>query len=186
MKKLFSLLLALALISLPMASCYIASGSSSSLNNSSLSTDGSSSISVSSEESTSESLSENSSSLDSSTDSSSDSSSIEELQTRTITYKMRLHDHSIINVMEKFWVSGGHYPTSYMEGVGDSVDDLKEKINVGNYYIEFLGWYLDEACKTPFDGVIDSNERGDITLYAKTRNVAFSTSEDSSGWVTEQ
>ena len=31
---------------------------------------------------------------------------------------------------------------------------------------EFWGWYLDKACKKPFDGVITSNMEGDIVLYA--------------------
>ena len=101
---------------------------------------------------------------------------------------MRKFDHKIETVRADFWVTDGRYPTSYTSGVGATIDLLKPRIlHAGNYYIEFLGWYLDEGCKTtPFDGTIDPDQTGDIVLYAKTRETPLSSSVDSSGWVGEK
>lgn len=65
---------------------------------------------------------------------------------------------SIIN----WWDTGEiEYPPVRMFS-GGAVQDP----NNPNTEYEFYGWYLDKACKKPFDGVITSNMEGDIVLYA--------------------
>ena len=197
MKKLLALILALACC-IPFAvSCKDTDddGASSSLapsysssssqgadsSNSSLSSENSSSSESSS---SSENSSSNESSSSSESSSSNNSSSIGE--TYQIYYYMRRSDWKPDKIPVNFYVSGGRYPQKYTEGIGATVDNLKDKILYNNnYYIEFLGWYLDLECKIPFDGTIDPDQTGDISLYAKTKNTPLSTSVDSSGWVGE-
>lgn len=63
---------------------------------------------------------------------------------------------------------GGNYPLEYTSGTEVAIDDLRDYIWVGAYEDRvFQGWFLDSNCTEEFDGTIDKDEIGNITLYAK-------------------
>ena len=85
------------------------------------------------------------------------------------------------------WSTNGSYPTDYVAGKETVISDLLGKMSPVDWegfegmYIgapvmdsdnphkdySFYGWYLDAGLENEFDGVIDKNQTGDITLYAK-------------------
>ena len=72
----------------------------------------------------------------------------------------------------------GNYPTSYISGEETIIDDLKSSFdtilnNTTHRACEFKGWYLDEDFTIPFDGVITTDMKGDITLYAFIKIIAL-------------
>ena len=75
----------------------------------------------------------------------------------------------------------GNYPTSYISGEETIIDDLKSSFiinrpnNGGDSGYKFKGWYLDEECTIPFDGVITADMTGDITIYAFIECTYFAT-----------
>lgn len=90
----------------------------------------------------------------------------------SITYKAVLYgfrgDKTLTEVPEKFYKKNGNYPTEYKGVLGATVDDLYRRWDIDrNNSQAFDGWFLDEACTVPFDGVIAPRSSGDITIYAK-------------------
>ena len=75
----------------------------------------------------------------------------------------------------------GSYPQTYTVGVRQRVSSLGQK-EYPFYTMVFVGWYLDEACTQPFDGIVGGGDRGEMTLYAKVKNLPKQTSDDNSGW----
>ncbi|MBQ7924562.1 MAG: hypothetical protein IJ329_04580 [Clostridia bacterium] len=75
----------------------------------------------------------------------------------------------------------GEYPESYTEGVGVTVDGLRNDVIDSTYAYTFIGWYYDEVCLLPCEnGVIGTEKTGDITLYAKIQKTLLSDMDDES------
>lgn len=84
-----------------------------------------------------------------------------------ITY-VAVQDGKVTDIHADMYKKGGLYPSEYISGDGATIDDLKGYISVGAYEDRtFKGWYLDEACTEEFDGTIEKEIVGNITLYAK-------------------
>ena len=73
---------------------------------------------------------------------------------------------------------GGQYPTEYVSGAKDvTIDDLCKIVCIdSNSDYMFTGWFLDESCTKAFDGVIEKNTTGDITLFARLSYAKWSDS----------
>ena len=94
--------------------------------------------------------------------------------TYSITYKRAEHEDEpdLFANGSEYALSqenGGNYPTTYKNGTGVTVSDLKETFpgvgeDSGTY--SFNGWYWDSEMETPFDGTIPEDMVGNITLYA--------------------
>lgn len=74
----------------------------------------------------------------------------------------------------------GSYPETYVYGKATNISNLKSGFTCGgpgsDYHsgsgsgraeYSFSGWYLDNRCTVPFNGIIPAGTVGDITLYAK-------------------
>ena len=84
-----------------------------------------------------------------------------------ITY-VAIQNGKQTDIHADFYKKGGSYPSEYISGAGATIDDLKDSISVGsNENRLFIGWYLDQYCTEEFDGTIDKESVGNITLYAK-------------------
>ena len=59
----------------------------------------------------------------------------------------------------------GYYPATYVEGSTFEIDELMSLASDEDYYYVFEGWYLDEDCVIPFDG-ITTETVGEVSLYA--------------------
>lgn len=114
----------------------------------------------------------------------------------SVTYRITYQTTDGEEIKSFLFKENGNYPTEYTAGRTARVDDLLGKMTMSeadvwwdleenelpiaqfvigspvrdpnnpNTEYEFYGWYLDKACKKPFDGVITSNMEGDIVLYA--------------------
>ena len=95
-------------------------------------------------------------------------------------------DDSREEIYEGMWAKNGSYPAYYVSGKETTVSDLLGKmipaeldgcpVYVGSPVPDkdndrkdysFYGWYWDAGLENAFDGTIDENQTGDITLYAK-------------------
>lgn len=88
----------------------------------------------------------------------------------TITYKAVM-GNEVVDIPSVCFEKNGNYPTTYVEGIGVSISDLKVKAmqfetNGSGTDYDFKGWFTNSSCTTAFTG-IDANARGDITIYAK-------------------
>lgn len=84
-----------------------------------------------------------------------------------VTY-VAVQNGTVTDIHPDFYKNGGSYPSEYVSGVGATIDDLNGYVYVSAYEDRtFKGWYLDSACTEAFDGTIDKEAVGDITLYAK-------------------
>ena len=70
------------------------------------------------------------------------------------------------SIPPQMYDENGNYPNSYMEGVSVTIDNLQTECKIDNYTFIFEGWFIDEACQTPFAGITAST-RGKLTIYAK-------------------
>ncbi len=98
----------------------------------------------------------------------------------TITYAIAPQcevDEGMLDVLKMVL---GEYPDRYTEGVGTSVSDLRSDIIVdGSYRFVFVDWYYDEACSLLCaDGIIDAEQTGNVTLYAKVEKISLADSGD--------
>ena len=114
----------------------------------------------------------------------------------SVTYRITYQTTGGEEIKSFMFKENGSYPPEYTPGRTARVDDLLGKMTMSeadvwweadenelpislfvigspvrdpnnpNTEYQFYGWYLDKACKKPFDGVITSNMEGDIVLYA--------------------
>ena len=87
--------------------------------------------------------------------------------TYSITYKA-VEAGVVGEIHPLLFKANGNYPTEYRSVMGATVDELKEIVYpTRNEDIMFFGWYYDEACTLPFNGIIAPRTKGNITLYAR-------------------
>lgn len=98
-------------------------------------------------------------------------SSSSENATYSITYYIKTLDGEIQPVPNAMWIEGGSYPIGYTVGEIITISPLKNA-ETAHFALEFLGWYCDTACTTPFKGVVGAENEGDVTLYAQVRKTA--------------
>lgn len=91
--------------------------------------------------------------------------------TYSITYYIKTLDGEIKPVPNAMWIENGNYPMDYTVGENTTVSALKNA-ETARFSFEFLGWYCDSACTTPFNGVLGTGNEGDVTLYAQVRKTA--------------
>jgi hypothetical protein len=110
-----------------------------------------------------------------SSDGSSDSlpdSSIEN-KTHPITYKAIINgDATPKEIPSELWISGNHYPDTYVEGELFLLDDLLNEYQSKTLRLVFLGWYTDAECQNVFTGVLPEGTDA-ITIYAKIYRVRY-------------
>ncbi len=86
--------------------------------------------------------------------------------TYKITYRMVV-DGEESAVYPALFSSDGNYPLKYNTGEEVSVSELESFVWAGAYSdYTFNGWYMDKELSVVFDGTINSETTGDITLYA--------------------
>ena len=82
----------------------------------------------------------------------------------TITYYAVI-DGTQSSVPAGMYVKDGSYPSSYIVGVGATVDDLQTYVE-GDVTYTFEGWFTNKSCETAFTGVGKTAEK-DVVIYAK-------------------
>lgn len=64
-------------------------------------------------------------------------------------------------------IEGGNYPMSYVGGETVFIDKCRDAKYIDDYTVE--GFFKNEECTLPFNGVITSRQTGDVTIYIKLR-----------------
>ena len=64
-------------------------------------------------------------------------------------------------------IEGGNYPTSYRGGETVYIDKCRDEKYIDDYTV--IGFFKNEECTLPFDGVITSRQTGDVTIYIKIK-----------------
>ena len=94
-------------------------------------------------------------------------------KTYPIVYKAVVNGNSETEeIPAQLWLEGEEYPSIYTEGEDFLLGDLLPIYQTSTLRLEFLGWYADAACETPF--TVGAEQDGEvITIYAKIKRERY-------------
>ncbi len=86
-------------------------------------------------------------------------------RTRKIRYVAFRNGKEYTEIPADLWKRDGNYPTEYEIGKTTNISELWVCGSSGEN--DFFGWYLDKACTVAFDGIIPSDSKEPLTIFAK-------------------
>jgi uncharacterized repeat protein (TIGR02543 family) len=96
----------------------------------------------------------------------------------TITYNVVFDSQEPVALTDTYKAENGEYPATYEKGVGATVSDLKESVNVSEVDYEFKGWYINAACSAALaNNTIPTTNTGNVVLYAKYESADYTPEE---------